>query len=123
FGRLQPGFPAAHPWGRPHAQDFPALLLPFAAAAVVHVLVNHGLMWGVLRANRGRGRGLAGGQLAMESSLPLLLASDLGFAALGLIIAALWSVMTGWVAAAIVLVPLFVARWAMGQFAEEQRAY
>ena len=59
----------------------------------------------------------------MESSLSLLLASDLGFAALGLVLAALWSVLLGWVAAIIVLVPLFVARWAMGQFAEQQRAY
>jgi hypothetical protein len=123
FELLQHGFPASHPWGRPQAADFPALLLPFAAATLVHVVVNHGLMWGVLRANRTRTRTMAGGQLAMESSLPLLLASDIGFAALGLIIAALWSVMTGWVAAAIVLVPLFVARWAMGQFAEQQRAY
>jgi HD-GYP domain-containing protein (c-di-GMP phosphodiesterase class II) len=38
------------------------------------------------------------------------------------VIAALWTVM-GPFAAALVLVPLFVARWAMGQFAEQQRAY
>jgi HD-GYP domain-containing protein (c-di-GMP phosphodiesterase class II) len=49
-------------------------------------------------------------------------ASDLGYAAIGLVIAALWTVM-GPFAAALVLVPLFVARWAMGQFAEQQRAY
>ena len=96
--------------------------MPFAAAAVVHVLVNLLLMWGVLRVSRGRGQ--AGGQqLAMESSLPLLLVSDLGFAALGLVVAALFAVMFGGVAALLVLVPLFVARWAMGQFAEQQRAY
>ena len=96
--------------------------MPFAAAAVVHVLVNLLLMWGVLRVSRGRGQ--AGGQqLAMESSLPLLLVSDLGFAALGLVVAALLAVMFGGVAALLVLVPLFVARWAMGQFAEQQRAY
>ena len=29
----------------------------------------------------------------------------------------------GLVSAVLVLVPLFVARWAMGQFAEQQRAY
>jgi hypothetical protein len=121
FILLQHSYPPGHPVGRPLPGYFPALLLPFAVAAGVHVLTNHGLMWGVLRANRGRGQAV--GQTAMESSLPLLLVSDLGFAALGLVIAALWSVMTGWVAAAIVLVPLFVARWAMGQFAEQQRAY
>jgi hypothetical protein len=122
FVALQRSYPAAQPFGAPRPAYFPALLVPFAAAAVVHVLANHGLMWGVLRANRS-GRGPGGGHLAMESSLPLLLASDLGFAALGLVLAALWSVMLGAVAAIIVLVPLFVARWAMGQFAEQQRAY
>jgi HD-GYP domain-containing protein (c-di-GMP phosphodiesterase class II) len=122
FVALQRSYPPGHaPFGRPLGAYFPALLLPFAAAAVVHVLANHGLMWGVLRANRGRGRVF--GELAMESSLPLLLVSDLGFAALGLVIAALCAVMPSAVAAAIVLVPLFVARWAMGQFAEQQTAY
>ena len=120
FVALQRSYPAGQPFGTPHPAYFPALLLPFAAAAVVHVLANHGLMWGVLRANRS---GPVLGQLSMESSMSLLLVSDLGFAALGLILAALWSVLTGWVAAIIVLVPLFVARWAMGQFAEQQRAY
>ena len=121
FVALQHSYPAAHPFGPPKPAYFPALLLPFAAAAVVHVLANLGLLWGVLRANRGSGPVL--GQMAMESSLPLLVVSDLGFAALGLVIAALWAVMPGWMAAAIVLIPLFVARWAMGQFAEQQRAY
>jgi HD domain len=122
FVALQRSYPPGRPFGPPHPAYFPALLLPFAAAAVVHVLANHGLMWGVLRANRS-GRGPVIGQLSMESSLSLLLVSDLGFAALGLVLAALWSVLMGWVAAIIVLVPLFVARWAMGQFAEQQRAY
>jgi hypothetical protein len=122
FVVLQRSYPVSRPFGPPHPAYFPALLLPFAAAAVVHVLANHGLMWGVLRANRS-GAGPVLGQPSMESSLPLLLVSDLGFAALGLVLAALWSVLMGWVAAIIVLVPLFVARWAMGQFAEQQRAY
>ena len=93
---------------------------PFAAAAVVHMLVNHALLWGVLligrqsRTNRQQG--------TQAWSMPLLLASDLGFAALGLVIAALWAVF-GAVAEAIVLVPLYVARWAMNQFAEQQRAH
>jgi hypothetical protein len=170
FVLLQHSYPAGHHFGVPQPDYFPVLLVPFAAAAVVHVLANHVLIWGVLRANRGRGaasgqavsgQAVSGqaasgqaasgqaasgqaasgqaasgqaasrppvrsrqvrSQAAMESSLPLLLVSDLGFAALGLIIAALWGVMHE-VAAVIVLVPLFVARWAMGQFAEQQRAY
>ncbi|HXP20489.1 MAG TPA: HD-GYP domain-containing protein [Streptosporangiaceae bacterium] len=114
--------PALHGTGgaMPVAGLFPWLLGPFAAAATVHVLVNHGLLWGMLRLDR---RSRVAAQQAMASSgLPLLLISDLGFAALGLVIAALWTII-GPYAAAIALVPLYVARWAMGQFAEQQRAY
>ena len=99
--------------------DFRVTLLAFAAAATVHVIVNHGLIWGVHRLNRGSGMSRSDG---LESSLALLLASDLGYACLGLVIASLWPIMD-WFAAPLVLVPLFVARWAMGQFAEQQRAY
>jgi HD domain len=111
--------------GGPHARlpqpgMFPRIIWPFAVAAVVHVLANHSLIWGVLRLNRYE-RG-SPRKVRTESSLPLLLVSDLGFAALGLVIAALWTVVHLF-AAVIVLVPLFVARWAMGQFAEQQRAY
>ena len=105
FVYLQRSYPASRPFGPPHPAYFPALLLPFAAAAVVHVLANHGLMWGVLRANRS-GRGPVLGQLSMESSLSLLLVSDLGFAALGLVLAALWSVLLARVAAINSEVPL-----------------
>jgi HD domain len=104
----------------PEPADFPKIIEPFAVAAVVHVLANHCLIWGVLRLNRPGRR--APRRAKMESSLALLLASDLGYAAFGLVIAALWAVV-GWFAAVVVLVPLFVARWAMGQFAEQQRAY
>jgi hypothetical protein len=107
------------PLGEPKPQNFKAIIVAFAAAATVHVLVNHTLIWGVYRLNRGRGMLRREG---LESSLPLLLVSDLGYACLGLIIAALWPVMNAF-SAVLVLVPLFVARWAMGQFAEQQRAY
>ena len=95
-------------------------MVPFAAAAAAHVFVNLALMWGMLQLTKHDGR--APQPVQLESSLPLLLASDLGYASLGLVMAALWTVM-GPFAAALVLVPLFVARWAMGQFAEQQRAY
>jgi hypothetical protein len=106
--------------GLPRPDDFPAIVVPFAAAAAAHVFVNLALMWGMLQLTKHDGR--APQRFQLESSLPLLLASDLGYASLGLVIAALWTVM-GPFAAALVLVPLFVARWAMGQFAEQQRAY
>ena len=97
-----------------------AVIWPFAAAAAVHVVTNHGLLWGALQLSNREGRPRE--RVRVESSLPLLLASDLGYAALGLLIAALWTV-TYEFAAVLVLVPLFVARWAMAQFAEQQRAY
>jgi len=105
--------------GLPDFAHFRTILLAFAAAATVHVIANHGLIWGVHRLNRERGMWTRDG---LESSLALLLASDLGYAALGLVFASLWPIM-GWFAAVLVLVPLFVARWAMAQFAEQQRAY
>ncbi len=98
---------------------FAIIIGAFAAAAAVHVLANHGLIWGIYRLNRGTGMLRREG---LESSLPLLLASDFGYACLGLVIASLWHVMA-WFSAVLVLVTLFVARWAMGQFAEQQRAY
>jgi putative nucleotidyltransferase with HDIG domain len=102
------------------SNSFGMALWPFAAAAIVHVLVNHGLLWGMLLLD-GHSR-TAQPQARPTWGLPLLLASDIGFAALGLVIAALWAVF-GAFAGAIVLVPLFVARWAMGQFADQQRAH
>lgn len=107
------------PIGYPHPRQFQRLVIAFAAAAVVHVLANHTLIWGINRLNRGTGAARSEG---LQSSLLLLLASDLGYASLGLVIASLWHLMMGF-AAVLVLVPLFVARWAMGQFAEQQRAY
>ena len=101
------------------AGDVYHVLLAFAIAAAVHVLANHGLLYGISRLNRSNP--VLRTEMP-ESSLVLLLASDLGYASLGLVIAALWVTME-WFAAVIVLVPLFVARWAMAQFAEEQRAY
>jgi hypothetical protein len=106
--------------GGPLPSDFPAIIWPFAAAAAAHVFVNLGLMWGVL-ALAGHGAGVHR-RVQLEPRVPLLLASDLGYAVFGLAVAALWTVM-GPFAAALVLVPLFVARWAMRQFAEQQRAY
>ena len=104
----------------PHATMFEALLWPFAVAALVHVLVNHGLLWGMLLLDHRNRAATRRGE--SPAALPLLLAYDIGFAGLGLVVAGLWQVMH-YFAAAIVLVPLYVARWAMGQFAEQQRAH
>jgi HD domain len=102
----------------PHA-GFLYLILPFALASAVHVLANQSLLWPMQKLNPRSGSLRREG---LESSLPLLLVSDFGYSTFGLIMAALWTVMGGY-AIFPVLVPLFVARWAMGQFAGQQRAY
>ena len=101
--------------------SYPGIIGPFAAAALVHVLINHGLLWGMLllvpRSEAGQRRFRVG------LDLPALIVSDFGYATLGLLIAVLWREPFGSFAAVLVLVPLFAARWAMSQFAAQERAY
>jgi HD superfamily phosphohydrolase YqeK len=109
--------------GLPDEGSFPDIIAPFAGAALVLVAANHGLLSGVLWLTRGpdRGPATALGSQGVGLSGRLLL-SDLGYAAYGLLIAALWSVV-GPFAPLLVLIPLFIARWAVAQFAEQQKAY
>jgi len=107
--------------GLPRHAAFPAIIVPFAVAAVVHVFLNHGLLLGMLMLVPPVEEGQPG--QAAGRHIPLLFFSDLGYATLGLLIAALWGGGPGAFAAILVLVPLFVARWAMGQFAAQERAY
>ncbi len=106
--------------GVPARGAFPGIILPFAVAAAVHVAVNHGLLWSMLLLLPPAGVSAQRGRLDLH--LSLLLVSDLGYATLGLLIAALWD-LVGPFAAVLVLIPLFVARWAMGQFAAQEGAY
>jgi HD-GYP domain-containing protein (c-di-GMP phosphodiesterase class II) len=85
----------------------------------VLVAANHGLLSGILWLTRNPERPPSHGGVGL--SVRLLL-SDLGYGAFGLLIAALWRVV-GPSAPLLVLIPLFVARWAIAQFAEQQRAY
>ncbi len=107
--------------GLPNENSFPKIIWPFAGAALVHVAANHGLLSGVLWLTRDSS-GTMGSQGVGVGLTGRLLLSDLGYAAYGLLIAALWSVV-GPFAPLLVLIPLFVARWAVAQFAEQQKAY
>jgi HD superfamily phosphohydrolase YqeK len=101
--------------GIPVRASFPELIGPFAGAAAAHIVANYGMVTVVLRLTS---EGESGqGLMNLRLSLP-----DLGYAAFGLLIAALWSV-AGLFAPILVLIPLFVARWAIAQFADQQRAY
>ncbi|MGH3160176.1 MAG: metal-dependent phosphohydrolase, partial [Streptosporangiaceae bacterium] len=105
--------------GIPDSKSFPGIIGPFAVAAAVGVISNHVLVAGVLWLTRNSEGATQKKRITL--GIPLML-SDLGYAAFGLLIAALWSVV-GAFAAILVLIPLFVARWAIGQYAEQQRAY
>jgi len=81
------------------------------------VTVNFALVRAVFWLTREPGTNL--GRLGLDLKLWL---TDVGYGAFGLLIAALWSVL-GPFAPVLVLVPVFVARWAVAQFAAQQRAY
>ncbi|MBV2362697.1 HD-GYP domain-containing protein [Streptomonospora nanhaiensis] len=106
--------------GPPQHDDFPWALVPFCAALLVHSAINGALMGGLMwylgvvhlrRPHRIRWRTLATLELA-----------SLGYGMLGLFIAAIWGVV-GALAILLVLLPLFIARWAFDQCVAEQRAH
>ena len=103
--------------GTPGQSSFPGLIGPFAAAAVAGVAVNFMILYGVFWLTRKPGG--AASRVGLDLKLWL---TDLGYGAFGVLIAALWSVL-GPFTPVLVLVPVFVARWAVAQFAAQQRAY
>lgn len=108
-----------HPGLPPTSGSFPRIIGPFAAAASAEVIVNYLLLGGVLWLTRQRSQ--AQGRSALRTAaVPLL--SSLGYAAFGLLIAALWRVV-GPFSAVLVLLPLLVARWAVAQYVDQRRAY
>ena len=103
--------------GTPGPSSFPGVIGPFAGAAVVHVVINFSLLRGVLWLTREPG--MVPGRMGLGLKLMI---TDLGYGAFGVLIAGLWSVL-GPFTPVLVLIPVFVARWAVAQFAAQQRAY
>ncbi|WP_207943623.1 HD-GYP domain-containing protein [Actinomadura sp. KC345] len=89
---------------------------PFLGALVTFVLVNLALMGGVLLLSRQA----APRELLHESGQ--LAVGCLGYGMVGLLIAGLWP-RVGPFAAVLVLMPLFIARWAMDQAYVQQQAH
>jgi HD superfamily phosphohydrolase YqeK len=103
--------------GTPGPSSFPGIIGPFAGAAVVYVAVNFLLLHAVFWLTRDPES--APSRVGLDFTLLL---TDLGYGAFGVLIAALWSVL-GPFTPVLVLIPVFVARWAVAQFAAQQRAY
>ncbi|GII81597.1 hypothetical protein Sru01_65790 [Sphaerisporangium rufum] len=101
----------------PDVGRFTDLLGPFMGAAAVFVPLNLVLfalmLWlaGRLRAEQVPLRGLV-----------QFFVSYLGYATFGLLIAGLWATVQS-ISAVLVLLPLFIARWAFGQYLAQQRSY
>jgi hypothetical protein len=103
--------------GTPASNQFPAIIAPFVGAAVAFVVINFTLLRGVLLL--AGGAGTQSGRVGLDFKVLL---TDLGYAVFGVLIAALWGVL-GPFTPVLVIIPLMVARWAVAQFAAQQRAY
>jgi len=105
--------------GSPAQNAFPSILVPFIAAAALNVIVNDVLLCGVLWVTRDPGQASAPWQALLDRRMVV---TDFAYCAFGLLIAALWGEL-GPFTPVLVLIPLFVSRWAVAQFAAQQRAY
>jgi len=101
------------------AASFPGVLGPMLAADVVHCGVNGALVAVVVGLHQ-RVSPLVVFHGTMERSV----VAYLGYGLFGILLAVMWlPADVGWASALLLLLPLFVARWAYAQYAEEQRAY
>jgi HD-GYP domain-containing protein (c-di-GMP phosphodiesterase class II) len=101
------------------AASFPEVLLPVIAADIVHCFVNGALVAFVV--------GLAEAVSPLrvfQGTMARSVVSYLAYGLFGVSLAVVWDAAhVGPAAALLLLLPLFVARWAYAQYAEEQRAY
>jgi HD domain len=95
----------------------PTVVLAVLAAGVVHCIVNGGLLVGILWIAE-RVPPLRVIRTALLPTAP----GYLGYSLLGLLMGVLWQSM-GALSAALVVLPLIVARWAISQYTAEQAAY
>lgn len=101
--------------------SFPWLLLPFLAALAVHCVVNGFLVATVVHLAQG-----VPFRVIVQGTMVRSLPGYVGYGLFGLLLAVLWDkdgAGIGPGAALLLLLPVFVARWAYAQYAEEQRAY
>ncbi|MFE3455114.1 HD-GYP domain-containing protein [Nonomuraea sp. NPDC059194] len=101
----------------PTVNAFEALIGPYAVAAALFVPLNIVLtLTMVWLATQVRAEELP------VSGMTQFLLSYFGYATFGLLVAGLWATVAS-ISAVLVLLPLFVARWAFGQYHAQQRSY
>ena len=101
--------------------SFPFLIWPFIAALTIHCLVN-----GLLVATIVHLAQAVSLRTVWQGTMAKSVSGYVGYGLFGLLLAVLWDkdgADVGPTAALLVLLPLFVARWAYEQYAEQQRAY
>ncbi|WP_067125865.1 HD-GYP domain-containing protein [Microtetraspora malaysiensis] len=103
--------------GLPRENDFPGVVVPYGAATAAFVLINFALTAVILLLAEGVGKD----QVPLRGTVQIL-GSYLGYATFGLLIAGLWATVQS-ISAVLVLIPLFVARWAFGHYHAQQRSY
>ncbi|MEU8250493.1 HD-GYP domain-containing protein [Nonomuraea sp. NPDC048916] len=103
--------------GVPKVNAFDDLIGPYVAATTVFVPLNIVLTLTMIRLATRAGRV----EVPMRGMVQFLL-SYLGYGTFGLLVAGLWATVQS-ISAVLVLLPLFVARWAFGQYHAQQRSY
>jgi hypothetical protein len=101
--------------------SFPYLILPFIAALVAHCIVNGTLVASIVHFHQDVPM-----RVVFQGTMAGSVLNYVGYGLFGLLLAVLWSDQgagVGPAAAILVMLPLFVARWAYEQYAEQQRAY
>lgn len=101
--------------------SFPGLLVPFVAALTTHCLVNGLLVATIVHLAQDMPF-----RIIVQGTMVKSLPGYVGYGLFGLLLAVLWDkdgAGIGPTSALILLLPLFVARWAYAQYAEEQQAY
>jgi hypothetical protein len=101
--------------------SFPGLLVPFVAALATHCLVNGLLVASIVHLAQD-----IPFRIIVQGTMVKSLPGYVGYGLFGLLLAVLWDedgAGIGPTSALILLLPLFVARWAYAQYAEEQQAY
>jgi len=101
------------------SDSFPYLFLPFVAALAAYCVVNGTLVAVIVHLHLG-----VPIRVVLQGTMAGSVSGYIGYGLFGLLLAVMWDgADVGPAAAILVLLPLFVARWAYEQYAEQQRAY